>query len=104
MQFKKPAPDVYVLASNTLNVKPEDCMVIEDSTIGLAAAKAAKMSCIVTKSTVWDPLPSAANQPEPLQNRKPPTFAPCTQACDKQLGPSPRTLQACHSFRLRVKV
>lgn len=52
VQFKKPAPDVYVLASNTLNVKPEDCMVIEDSTIGLAAAKAAKMSCIVTKSTV----------------------------------------------------
>jgi hypothetical protein len=38
-------------------VKPEDCMVIEDSTIGLAAAKAALMSCIVTKSTVTSVLP-----------------------------------------------
>jgi len=51
VQFKKPAPDVYLLAANTLMVKPEDCMVVEDSCIGLAAAKAAKMSCIVTKST-----------------------------------------------------
>jgi len=51
VQFKKPAPDVYNLAASTLMVKPEDCMVIEDSTIGLAAAKAALMSCVVTKST-----------------------------------------------------
>ena len=57
VQFKKPAPDVYNLAANTLMVKPEDCMVIEDSTIGLAAAKAALMSCIVTKSTVTSVLP-----------------------------------------------
>mmetsp|Transcript_36440 Transcript_36440/g.89762 ORF Transcript_36440/g.89762 Transcript_36440/m.89762 type:complete len:310 (+) Transcript_36440:28-957(+) len=51
VERKKPFPDVYELAANTLRVKPEDCLVIEDSRIGLMAAKAAKMSCIVTKST-----------------------------------------------------
>ena len=48
---KKPAPDVYLLAAKELSLNPADCMVIEDSTIGLAAAKAAGMTCIVTKSS-----------------------------------------------------
>jgi len=48
---KKPAPDVYLLAAKELNLDPADCVVIEDSTIGLAAAKAAGMTCIVTKSS-----------------------------------------------------
>lgn len=48
---KKPAPDIYDLAARTLNLKPSNCMVIEDSNNGLRAAKAAGMRCIVTKST-----------------------------------------------------
>jgi HAD superfamily hydrolase (TIGR01509 family) len=48
---KKPAPDVYDLAADTLSLKPANCMVIEDSNNGLRAAKAAGMRCIVTKST-----------------------------------------------------
>lgn len=48
---KKPAPDVYLLAAETLNVSPSRCVVIEDSHIGLAAAKAAGMWCVVTRST-----------------------------------------------------
>jgi HAD superfamily hydrolase (TIGR01509 family) len=47
---KKPDPAIYQLAASTLNVQPERCVVIEDSHIGLAAAKAAGMVCIVTKS------------------------------------------------------
>ncbi|CAB4280636.1 unnamed protein product [Prunus armeniaca] len=47
---KKPDPAIYVLAANTLGVDPSSCVVIEDSGIGLAAAKAAGMKCIVTKS------------------------------------------------------
>lgn len=47
---KKPDPAIYVLASTTLGVDPASCVVIEDSAIGLAAAKAAGMKCIVTKS------------------------------------------------------
>mmetsp|Transcript_86737 Transcript_86737/g.168014 ORF Transcript_86737/g.168014 Transcript_86737/m.168014 type:complete len:278 (-) Transcript_86737:289-1122(-) len=48
---KKPAPDVYLMAAKELNLDPSACVVVEDSTIGLAAAKAAGMTCIVTKSS-----------------------------------------------------
>ncbi|KAK4843783.1 hypothetical protein QYF36_012585 [Acer negundo] len=47
---KKPDPAIYILAANTLDVDPSSCVVVEDSAIGLAAAKAAGMKCIVTKS------------------------------------------------------
>ncbi|KAF0921620.1 hypothetical protein E2562_011372, partial [Oryza meyeriana var. granulata] len=47
---KKPDPAIYVLAATTLGVDPSSCVVVEDSTIGLAAAKASGMKCIVTKS------------------------------------------------------
>lgn len=47
---KKPAPDVYLLASQTLGISPDRCWVVEDSGIGLASAKAAGMKCVVTMS------------------------------------------------------
>lgn len=47
---KKPDPAIYILAATTLGVNASRCVVIEDSAIGLAAAKAAGMKCIVTKS------------------------------------------------------
>lgn len=47
---KKPAPDIYNMAARELGVNPARCVVIEDSKIGLAAAKAAGMRCIITQS------------------------------------------------------
>lgn len=47
---KKPSPDIYLLAAQTLQVDPARCWVIEDSNIGLRAAKSAGMRCCVTKS------------------------------------------------------
>ena len=47
---KKPSPDVYLLAASTLKVEPSRCWVIEDSNIGLRAAKSAGIRCLVTKS------------------------------------------------------
>ncbi|XP_061360876.1 CBBY-like protein [Gastrolobium bilobum] len=47
---KKPDPAIYLLAASTLGVEPSRCVVVEDSAIGLAAAKAAGMKCIITKS------------------------------------------------------
>ena len=47
---KKPDPGVYLLAARELNVEPARCVVIEDSEIGLAAARAAGMRCVVTRS------------------------------------------------------
>lgn len=42
----KPAPDIFLLAAKKLNVSPQKCVVIEDSTNGIAAAKSAEMFCI----------------------------------------------------------
>jgi beta-phosphoglucomutase-like phosphatase (HAD superfamily) len=39
----KPAPDIYLRTAEQLAVAPRDCLVIEDSLSGIAAAKAAKM-------------------------------------------------------------
>ena len=40
----KPAPDLFLYAAGQMNVRPEDCIVIEDSPAGVEAAKAAGMT------------------------------------------------------------
>ncbi|XP_019462441.1 PREDICTED: haloacid dehalogenase-like hydrolase domain-containing protein At4g39970 isoform X1 [Lupinus angustifolius] len=45
---KKPDPSIYVAASKKLGVSEKDCLVVEDSVIGLKAATKAGMSCVVT--------------------------------------------------------
>jgi HAD superfamily hydrolase (TIGR01509 family) len=47
---KKPDPAVYMLAAEELGVEAKRCVVVEDSNIGLRAAKAAGMRCVVTQS------------------------------------------------------
>ena len=47
---KKPDPDIYQLAARELGLAPEGCLVIEDSGIGLRAALAAGMPCVITTS------------------------------------------------------
>jgi beta-phosphoglucomutase-like phosphatase (HAD superfamily) len=47
---KKPDPAIYTLAATTLGLTPARCVVVEDSHIGLSAAKAAGMRCVVTRS------------------------------------------------------
>lgn len=42
----KPAPDVYLLAAQTLGASPARCLVIEDSATGASAALAAGMTVI----------------------------------------------------------
>lgn len=42
----KPAPDIFLLAAGKLGVSPSECLVIEDSTNGLLAAKAAGMASV----------------------------------------------------------
>jgi HAD superfamily hydrolase (TIGR01509 family) len=39
----KPAPDLFLLAAERLEVDPADCIVVEDSAAGVAAANAAGM-------------------------------------------------------------
>ncbi|CAL1377661.1 unnamed protein product [Linum trigynum] len=45
---KKPDPSIYLTALKRLGVSEKDCLVVEDSVIGLQAAKGAGMSCIIT--------------------------------------------------------
>jgi HAD superfamily hydrolase (TIGR01509 family) len=42
----KPAPDLYLFASNKMGIAPEQCVVIEDSALGVAAGRAAGMRVI----------------------------------------------------------
>ncbi len=42
----KPAPDIFLKVAELLNVNPNDCIVIEDSSSGVSAAKKAGMRCI----------------------------------------------------------
>ena len=42
----KPDPEIYLLVAGKLGVPPAECLVIEDSATGVAAALAAGMRCI----------------------------------------------------------
>lgn len=46
VQNHKPAPDVFLETAKQLNVKPEECVVIEDAGTGIQGAKHANMKTI----------------------------------------------------------
>jgi beta-phosphoglucomutase-like phosphatase (HAD superfamily) len=48
---KKPDPEIYLLAAERFGLAPGECMVIEDSHIGMRAALGAGMRCIITTSS-----------------------------------------------------
>jgi len=52
----KPAPDPFLLGARKLGVKPEDCLVFEDTLAGLRSASAAGMASIVVTVTHTHPL------------------------------------------------
>lgn len=45
-EYGKPHPGVYISTAKRLQVRPEECLALEDSLNGVIAAKAAKMKCI----------------------------------------------------------
>lgn len=44
----KPDPLIYVTAAERLGIDPKRCVVVEDSLVGLKAAKGAGMKCLIT--------------------------------------------------------
>lgn len=42
----KPAPDLFLHAATRMGARPEDCLVIEDSPVGLEAARSAGMTAV----------------------------------------------------------
>jgi HAD superfamily hydrolase (TIGR01509 family) len=43
---RKPYPDIYIHAAKELGVEPQDCIVLEDTSIGIISAKEAGMKAI----------------------------------------------------------
>ncbi len=48
----KPAPEGYLLAASRLQVKPSECVVIEDAPAGIQAGKSAGMKVVAISSTL----------------------------------------------------
>ena len=51
VEKSKPEPYIYLHTAAILDIPPEECLVIEDSTNGIAAAKSAGMYCIGYQGT-----------------------------------------------------
>lgn len=51
VQYKKPAPDIFLFAAQRLGVTPAECVVVEDAVNGIQAAKAAGMRCVAVAQT-----------------------------------------------------
>ncbi|MBD3276053.1 MAG: HAD-IA family hydrolase [Candidatus Marinimicrobia bacterium] len=50
----KPAPDIYLEALRQLNIEPDDALVVEDSAVGVQAAKAAGLTVVGYQSAIND--------------------------------------------------
>lgn len=61
----KPAPDIFLLAAQRLNVPPQECLVLEDSDSGIRAAHAAGMIPLM----IPDPLIRLADPPADILER-----------------------------------
>jgi len=48
---KKPFPDIYLKAAESLGLKAGDCLVVEDAVSGIEAAKAAGCKCLAVTSS-----------------------------------------------------
>ena len=51
LRYGKPHPEVYLNACEALQTQPQHCLAIEDSFIGLLAAKSAQMKTIIIPET-----------------------------------------------------
>jgi len=69
----KPDPEPYLLAASRLGIPPEDCLAVEDTERGLAAATRAGMRCAVIPrwlsaggnfASAWRVLPEVRRVPE----------------------------------------
>jgi len=50
----KPDPEIYIKTASLLNVPPKNCLVFEDATVGVTAAKAAGMKVTAITTTQSD--------------------------------------------------
>lgn len=63
--IKKPAPDLFLYAAKQLDAKPSECIVFEDSRLGIQGAKAAGMYCVGINDTPFQELTAQADRVVP---------------------------------------
>ena len=51
VKYGKPHPEIFLTAAKRIGAEPQNCIVVEDATVGIQAAKAAGMKCIAILST-----------------------------------------------------
>lgn len=51
VERKKPSPDIYIKAAESLGLEPAGCLVIEDSVSGITAGKAAGCRCLAVTTS-----------------------------------------------------
>jgi HAD superfamily hydrolase (TIGR01509 family) len=52
VEKKKPSPDIYLKAAESLELDPKNCLVVEDAVSGIKAGKAAGCKCLAVRSSV----------------------------------------------------
>ncbi|MDR2576500.1 MAG: HAD family phosphatase [Puniceicoccales bacterium] len=52
--YVKPKPHLFLEAAKRLNISPKECMVFDDSPLGIEAAHAAGMECFQISHELWD--------------------------------------------------
>jgi HAD superfamily hydrolase (TIGR01509 family) len=57
VQRTKPAPDLYLAATEALGVRPEEAVALEDSANGVTAAKRAGLYCVAVPNAMTHELP-----------------------------------------------
>lgn len=50
VKIGKPNPETYIVACKKLNLRPENCLVLEDATKGIESAKSAGCKCIAIRN------------------------------------------------------
>jgi len=51
VENKKPFPDIYIKAANSLGLIPQECLVVEDAVSGIKAGKSAGCRCLAVTNS-----------------------------------------------------
>ncbi|MFO7177388.1 MAG: HAD family phosphatase [Pseudomonadota bacterium] len=65
----KPAPDMFLLAAERMGVAPEECLVFEDSLLGIEAAHRAGMGAVLVRRERSEPAVSQASRVGELEGQ-----------------------------------
>jgi HAD superfamily hydrolase (TIGR01509 family) len=51
VENKKPSPDIYIKAAESIGLEPQECLVVEDAVSGIKAGKSAGCRCLAVTSS-----------------------------------------------------